>query len=444
MRIAVVGAGISGLGAAWLLSRSHDATVYERNDYLGGHSNTVDVPFDGGTIPVDTGFIVYNERTYPNLLRLFGHLDVPVKKTDMSFAVSLDQGRLEYGGKDIWQMFAQHKNWFSPRFYGMVRDIVRFYGQAQTLLDAPSANQITLGDYLALGGYSRAFIDDHILPMGAAIWSCPAETMAAFPAKSFVRFFANHGLLEVKTENRPQWFTVDGGSREYVRRLVGALDGQVHTKRPARSVRRVAGQILVDDGSGVEQSYDHVVFGCHADEALALLADPDPEERRLLGAFRYSKNRAVLHKDVAQMPRRRRIWSSWNYLHDRSADADGSVAVTYWMNCLQSLDRRCPLFVTLNPTTPIPEERTINEFEYDHPIFDSGAVAAQSELPRIQGIRNTWFCGSYCGFGFHEDGLSSALAVARALGEVPPWGVYEHHAMRAVGGPVTPVPLAAE
>jgi len=443
MRIAVIGAGISGLGAAWLLSKRHDVTVYERNGYLGGHSNTVDAPHGDKSIPVDTGFIVFNERTYPNLLRLFQHLEVPVKKTEMSFAVSLDDGRLEYGGKNVWQLFAQHKNWFSPRFHGMVQDLLRFYRTAETLLQSPTARELSLGDYLRLGRYKDAFVDDHLLPMAAAIWSCPAETMRAFPAQSFVRFFVNHGLLEVDTKNRPQWFTVDGGSREYVRRLVADIDGTVTPSRAAVQVRRLGGKAVVRDIDGAEQTFDEVVLACHADEALALLADPTTEERRILGAFRYSKNLAVLHQDKAHMPKRGRVWSAWNYLHDRKR-SDGSVAVTYWMNRLQSLDPSCPLYVTLNPDRPFAPGTELRRFTYDHPIFDAAATQAQGQLPGIQGIANLWYCGSYCGYGFHEDGLASAIAVARALGVAPPWGHHDAYAMAAVTPAATGLALAAE
>ncbi len=443
MRIAVIGAGIAGLGAAWLLSKRYDVTVYEKNDYLGGHSNTVDAPTRKGAIPVDTGFIVFNERTYPNLLRLFRHLDVPTKETEMSFAVSLDDGRLEYGGKNIWQLFAQHRNWFSPRFHGMVFDLLRFYRTAETLLQSPSARDLSLGDYLKLGNFKDAFVNDHLLPMAAAIWSCPVETMRAFPAQSFVRFFVNHGLLEVDTKNRPQWHTVDGGSREYVRRMRADMHGSVSTSRAAVSVRRQAGKAVVRDVHGTEQTFDEVVLACHADEALALLKDPSAEERRILGAFRYSKNLAVLHTDETHMPQRRRIWSAWNYLHDRSG-TDSAVAVTYWMNRLQSLDPSCPLFVTLNPTRAFAPKTELRRFMYDHPIFDGAANVAQGLLPTIQGVKNLWFCGSYCGYGFHEDGLASAIAVGRALGVAPPWGHFDAHAMKAVATAPGEMALAAE
>jgi len=443
MRIAVIGAGIAGLGAAWWLSKRHDVTVFEKSDYLGGHSNTVDAPNGDRSIPVDTGFIVFNERTYPNLVRLFQHLDVPVKKTEMSFAVSLDNGQLEYGCKNVWQMFAQHRNWFSPRFHGMVADLLRFYRTAETLLESPTARDLSLGDYLKLGRYKNAFVDDHLLPMAAAIWSCPADTMRAFPAQSFLRFFVNHGLLEVYTKNRPQWYTVDDGSREYVRRMRADIDGVVSPSRAAAQIRRQGGKAIVRDIHGAEQSFDEVVLACHADEALALLADPTTEERRILGAFRYSKNLAVLHQDKSHMPKRRRIWSAWNYLHDRNG-ADGTVAVTYWMNRLQSLDPSCPLFVTLNPDRPFAPNTELRRFKYDHPIFDGAATLAQTRLPAIQGVQNLWFCGSYCGYGFHEDGLASAIAVAGALGVNAPWGHHDAHAMAAVAQRPAGLALAAE
>jgi len=436
MRIAIIGSGIAGLGAALLLNRKHQVTVYERNAYAGGHSNTVDVtvPGNGGqkTIPVDTGFIVFNERTYPNLLGLFEHLAVPTKKTDMSFAVSIDRGRIEYGGSNLAALFAQPRNLFSPRFHRMLRDLLRFYRSAPELLDHPNADRITLGDFLDVGGYGEAFARDHLLPMGAAIWSCSTESMREFPANSFIRFFVNHGLLELK--ERPQWWTVDGGSREYVKRIEAQLSGEVHLGRPARNVRRVPGGVAVRDDGGTEQVYDQVVMACHGDEACRLLEDKSDTESSILGRFRYQKNEAVLHLDTSQMPKRRLAWSSWNYLANSKAGGHRQVAVTYWMNKLQLLDPAHPIFVTLNPVETIPADRVIDQFAYDHPMFDAGAVSAQKELPSIQGNGGVWYCGSYCGYGFHEDGLASAVAVARRLGADIPWGDRPHHAMAAVEG----------
>jgi len=441
MKIAVIGSGIAGLGAAWLLNRAYDVTVYEKNAYVGGHSNTLDAPTgDGASIPVDTGFIVYNERTYPNLIGFFDALGVERIKTDMSFGVSADQGRLEYSGSSVAALFAQKRNWFNPRFYGMVRDILRFYRDAPGLLADSACEEMTLDQLLARERYSRAFVDDHILPMAAAIWSCPVGTMGGFPASSFIRFFDNHGLLQVK--DRPQWWTVKGGSREYVKRIRAALARDVAVSCGAQAVTRTDGGVTVTDSHGREAQYDRVVFACHGDEARALLQDKTAQEEAVLSRFTYQRNRAILHSDPAQMPRRRSVWSSWNYLsRSRVAQEDRAVAVTYWMNSLQSLDPAHPLFVTLNPLTEIDPARIIAELEYDHPVFDRGAIDAQARLPDIQGHGGVWYCGSYCGYGFHEDGLGSAVAVARALGVEAPWGHHPVHAMNAVG-PVSDAAVA--
>jgi len=433
MKIAVIGSGIAGLGAAWLLSRKYDVTVYEKNDYAGGHSNTVDAPSASGTTPVDTGFIVFNEKTYPNLLGLFETLAVPVKKTDMSFAVSIDSGRVEYGGSTVNDVFAQRRNIVSPRFIKMVWDIVKFYKSAPALLKDPATADLSLGDFLIRKGYGDAFIDDHILPMAAAIWSCSTETMRSFPLSSFIRFFVNHGLLELT--DRPQWWTVDGGSREYVKRLRAQLPGRFHTGRPIVSVKRQNGNVIVTDSDGVSEIYDTVVMACHGDQSCRLISDKTSEETAILSGFTYQPNTAILHSDQNQMPCRKRIWSSWNYLANRKSgnDAEKRVAVTYWMNRLQSLDPSTPLFVTLNPATEIAAEKIISSFEYEHPVFDRAAIEAQKRLPNIQGAGGLWYCGSYCGYGFHEDGLSSAVAVARQLGVDAPWGHRPHPAMDAVG-----------
>ena len=419
--IAVIGTGISGMAAAWLLSARHRVTVYEKSLRLGGHTNTVEVPSASGAVPVDTGFIVYNERNYPNLAALFRHLEVPTQVSDMSFAVSLDQGRLEYAGTGLGTLFAQRSNLFRPRFWVMLRDLLRFYRAAPYLLDDPGHEALTLGAYLESHHYSRAFIEDHLLPMAAAIWSAPMATMRSHPAASFVRFCQNHGLLSVLGE-RPVWRTVTGGSREYVSRLTARYAGRVRLGCAVRALHRGADHVRVDDVRGGAARFDHAVSASHADEALAMLSDPSAEERNLLGAFRYERNLAILHNDSGLMPRRRAVWSGWNYLGQRKSGGDRALCVTYWLNRLQGIPEDESWFMTLNPHRPPRPDSIHRSFLYDHPIFDAEAPHAQRALWRLQGRRNTWFCGAYFGAGFHEDGLQAGLAVAEALGGLRrPW-----------------------
>ncbi|MBX2832691.1 MAG: FAD-dependent oxidoreductase [Rhodospirillales bacterium] len=418
LNIAVVGSGISGLSAAWLLSKSQNVTLFEKDDRPGGHSNTV----DAGDTPVDTGFIVYNTRCYPNLCALFDHLDVKTRATEMSFAASMDKGGLEYGGSDLAALFAQKRNIVRPRFLKMVRDILRFYREAPDALEDGTAENVSLGDYLRDNRYSKPFINDHLLPMGAAIWSTPVDTMMAYPLAAFVRFCQNHGLLQIK--DRPQWRTVVGGSREYVKRMTAGISGGVILDRAITKVgRNPVGGAYIEDRYGKRDEFDHVVLACHGDQALALQETPNPRVEELLSAFKYERNLAILHNDRSLMPKNPKVWSSWNYLAE-DHDGEQKVCVTYWMNRLQHLDENTPLFVTLNPPRQPKEGSVIRSFLYDHPLFDAGAMAAQKDLWSIQGVDNIWYCGSYFGYGFHEDGIQSGLAVAEALGGVRrPWNV---------------------
>jgi hypothetical protein len=419
--IAVIGTGISGMSAAWLLSQRHNVTVYECERRIGGHSNTVAVPSVDGPIAVDTGFIVYNEETYPNLTALFDHLDVPTEPSNMSFAVSLANGDLEYSGANPAGLFIEKRNLFRPRFWSMLRDLQRFYRDAPRDLAVLDQFHTTLGDYLDAGRYGSAFRNDHLLPMASAIWSMPMNTVLDYPAASFIRFQDSHGLLRLR--NRPQWRSVHGGSRTYVERLTRSFADRIRVSTAVTAVRRHADSVEISGCDGRVATFDHVVIATHADQALALLRDPTAQERQLLGAFRYSRNVAILHSDPGLMPKRRAVWSSWNHIGpDTDDDNEPGPTVTYWMNSLQNIPHETPLFVTLNPRrTPRNEWR--HEI-YEHPLFDSAAMTAQRRLWSLQGHRNTWFCGAYFGAGFHEDGLQAGLAVAEQLGGMRrPWTV---------------------
>lgn len=444
--VAVIGSGISGLGAAWLLAQRYAVTVYEADGRPGGHSNTVEAPVASAKVPVDAGFIVYNTASYPNLIALFNHLGVPTAPTDMSFAVSLDGGSYEYAGSSLSTLVGQPRNAFSPAHWRMLADTLRFFREAPRFIEAAADETLSLGAYLSQAGYSEAFVTRHILPMAAAIWSTPSRSVLDFPVAAFVRFFSNHGLLQVR--DRPQWRTVVGGSREYVRRVLAAMPGQVRLGEPALKVVRTPGGVAIVSAAGT-RTYDACVVATHADDALRILGDADAEESRLLGAFRYSPNRAVLHRDASLMPKRRRLWSSWNYLGE-GRGRETSLSVTYWMNGLQPLGAGCPdLFVTLNPTCAIPASETLAAFDYTHPMFDAQAMAAQRQLWRLQGRRRTWFCGSYFGYGFHEDGLQSGLAAAEDIGGVRrPWTVADEsgriHLRPTSAQPLVPSLEAAE
>jgi predicted NAD/FAD-binding protein len=418
MRIAVIGSGIAGLGCAHALRNDAHMTLYEAEPRLGGHANTVDVTLDGMTYPVDTGFLVYNERTYPNLIRLLGELGVPTAKSDMSFAVSVQHGRrrIEWSGTDLNGVFAQRRNLASPRFLAMLRDILRFNAQATRLANGQEAADptLSLGEFLDLHRYGEPFRQWYLLPMAAAIWSCPIDTMLAYPVTTFVRFCHNHGLLQVN--DRPQWFTVRGGARQYVRRLAAELH-EVRTADPVFDVRRDATsrRVIVRSRSG-SALFDHVVMACHSDQAQRLLVDADSSERGVISNVGYQPNRAVLHTDARLMPALRRVWSSWNYISDGAPTP--SVSVTYLLNKLQPLPFKTPLLLSLNPTTEPQAHTVIAEFDYTHPVFDRKAIEAQQRLPGVQGRRNVWFAGAWTGYGFHEDGLKSGLAVSAALRRV--------------------------
>ncbi|ASV96865.1 NAD(P)/FAD-dependent oxidoreductase [Paraburkholderia aromaticivorans] len=416
-RVAVIGAGISGLASAYLLARNHRVTLFESAGYLGGHTNTVDVTLDGHTCPVDTGFLVFNERTYPNLIALFAELGVQSHPSEMTFSVSLDGGRLEWAGTSLNTVFAQRRNLFSPTFIGMLRDIMRFNGSAQRNLELATQTRASMGELLTQGGYGGAFQRQYLLPMAAAIWSSATADILAFPATTFLRFCLNHALLQVN--RRPQWKTVVGGGREYVRQIAGTLD-DVRLGTAVRGVRRDADGVDVFSDSGTER-FDALVFATHAPTTLRLLEDADHHERGVLAAVRYQPNVAVLHTDTNLLPRRERVWSAWNYLGRRGVDGTHPVCVSYLVNQLQPLPFRTPLVVTLNPVSQPAPGTELRRFVYDHPLFDLAAIDAQHRLPSLQGKRRTWFAGAWTGYGFHEDGLKSALRVAADFGALPAW-----------------------
>ena len=426
-RIAVVGSGIAGLGTAWLLGRDHQVTLYERDPRLGGHTNTVEVDDGGKRVPIDTGFIVYNELNYPNLTGLFATLSVPTQASDMSFAASVEG--VEYAGDSFATLFAQRRRLLDPVHWRMLFDITRFNREAKQALmtgvvDTRSLSHLSLGEFLDIGRYGRAMRDRYLLPMGGAIWSCPTRTMLEFPAASFLRFLDNHHLLA--TGDRPQWRTVSGGSREYLRRLLesakrGPFPLTVRRGTPVTQVRRCADGVEVTVKGGHQALYDQVVLAGHAPDSLAVIADATGPERELLGAFSYQRNRALLHRDARLMPRLRRAWSSWNYAAQPAGEAGARVTVSYWMNRLQQLPTTTDWFVSLNPVVEPAPETIAAAFEYEHPVFTSAAIRAQRELKRIQGRDRIWFAGAWTGYGFHEDGLRAAVEVAKGFGIEAPW-----------------------
>ncbi|MET3106823.1 putative NAD/FAD-binding protein [Oxalobacteraceae bacterium GrIS 2.11] len=416
-RVAVIGSGISGLATAYFLSRAHDVTLFEAGAYLGGHTNTVDVTLDGMTHPVDTGFLVYNQSTYPNLIALFKELEVASYGTDMSFGVSMDHGKLEWAGTNIDSVFAQRSNAFSPNFIRMVKDILRFNKAAPDYLQATLQSGATLGELLKAEKYGATFQDAYLLPMAAAIWSSSPNDILKYPASSFIRFCINHSLLQVN--DRPQWQTVRGGAREYVRTIAATLS-DIRLNTPVTAVLRHPTGVTVETGSG-NMVFDAAVFATHAPQTAQILKDASPTERQILSSVRYQANRAFLHTDLKLMPQRRKVWSAWNYIGGAKIDGHRPVCVSYWLNQLQQLPFSTPVMVTLNPFE-LPERTTIHgQFDYEHPVFDHAAISAQHNLSSIQGKNKCWFAGAWTGYGFHEDGLKSALRVVADFGLSPEW-----------------------
>lgn len=418
MKIAIIGTGISGMVASYLLQPHHDITVFEANDYIGGHTHTVDVPLGGKTYSVDTGFIVFNDRTYPNFIRLLDRLGVESQPTEMSFSVRCDRTGLEYNGTSLNGLFAQRSNLFRPSFYRLLLDIMRFNRESLAVLDDPN-EELTIDDYLRQQGYSRQFAEQYLIPMGAAIWSCPPETFGQFPLRFIVEFYRNHGLLSLT--NRPQWRTICGGSQRYVEKLTASYRDRIRLNSPVVRVTRDANGVDLEVAprgtqlGGVER-FDHVVFACHSDQALRMLgSNATAVEREVLSEFPYQKNVAVLHTDTSVLPRRRLAWASWNY-HIRNDAAPSNATLSYNMNILQRLDAPETFSVTLNSEDIISPSKIHGRYEYDHPIYTTRRSAAQRRHTELLNQNRSSFCGAYWGYGFHEDGVKSALAVAAGLG----------------------------
>jgi predicted NAD/FAD-binding protein len=419
MRVAVIGSGISGLSSAYFLHQNADVHLFERDRRIGGHSHTVEADFNGVKVPVDTGFIVYNPLNYPNLVSMFAHLDVPWIETDMSFAVSLREGGCEYEGS-LGGFVAQPGNLLRSRYWTMLSNLVRFYRTGyRAAFDGPSDE--SLAEFLRREGYATAFVEDHLLPMGAAIWSCSANTMLDYPVRSLLQFMENHKLLNFI--DRPKWRTVKGGSREYVRRITAALGGEeggrIHLRTHITGLRRDQGGVILSIAGEGDVWFDKVVMAAHADQSLAMISDATSVERDILSSFRFQPNRAVLHSDPSLMPKRRGAWGAWNYIGGDGVDE--SLCLTYWMNRLQSIDNAYPLFETLNPHREPDPALVHGSYSYDHPMFDERAVRAQGRLANIQGTGSLFYAGAWTGHGFHEDGLKSGIAIARTLGANIPW-----------------------
>ncbi|MBC3830540.1 FAD-dependent oxidoreductase [Undibacterium amnicola] len=422
-KIAVVGAGISGLTSAYFLQQQHDVTLFEANRYLGGHTNTVDIEIDQKTLVVDTGFLVFNDKTYPNLIALFAELGIESYSTDMSFGVSLDDGRLEWAGTNLDTVFAQRKNLISPSFLGMIQDILRFNRDAERNLKMSIETGISLGQLLHQQKYKASFANQYLIPMAAAIWSSSPKDILDFPARTFLRFCINHALLQVN--DRPQWRTVQNGARSYVRKIAETLkDARLNS--PVSAVKRTEQAVMVTS-KGSTELFDQVIFATHAPDTLSMLTDASEAEYELLSKARYQANTAYLHTDISLLPRSKKVWSAWNYI-GQSADAemDGSaqtsaVCVSYLLNQLQRLDTQTPVIVTLNPIYEPQPESVFAKFEYAHPVFDQKAIDTQRDLSQIQGKNKAWFAGAWTGYGFHEDGLKSALRVVKHFDLSPAW-----------------------
>jgi uncharacterized protein len=413
MKIAIVGGGVSGNILAWKLYKDYDITLFEANNYLGGHTHTHDIESDSERVSIDTGFIVYNELTYPEFVSVLDEFAVKSIPTQMSFSVRSEASGLEYNGANLNSLFAQRKNIFRPSFYKMIQDILKFNREAPAVLDN-SSEGISLGSYLSSNGYSKHFIDNYLLPMGAAIWSTDPHKMTAFPARFFIRFLLNHGLLSIN--NRPQWRVIKGGSKKYLDAISQGYRKSIRLDCPVSSIQRQSGCVRVKTKDGCIEYFDHVFLACHSDQALAMLHDPSNDEREVLSALPYQLNEAVLHSDIGMMPRNKRAWAAWNY--HVPGKQSGQVGVTYNMNILQQLSCQQPYLVTLNQSDRIDPAKVIRKLYYEHPLFTLPGMRAQLRHGDINGVRNTWYCGAYWGNGFHEDGVVSALRTIKKFQEL--------------------------
>jgi len=405
MKIAIIGTGIAGNVAAYHLCKQHEVTVFEANEHIGGHSHTHDIEWHGQSYAVDTGFIVFNYKTYPQFTRLLQELDVTVQPSNMSFSVKCEHSGLEYNGNNLNSLFAQRRNLFRPSFYRMLRDILRFNREATALIEADAAN-MSLGEFLRAAGYGREFIEQYLVPMGAAIWSADPQLMEQFPARFFIRFFHNHGLLGVN--DRPQWYVIKGGSREYVRKLSAPFADRIRTRAPVEQITRHPTHVHIKLRGQEAEHFDQVFIATHSDQALRMLSDATRTEREVLSAIPYQSNTAVLHSDASILPKRRLAWAAWNYhLLPRER---GRVPVTYNMNILQGINAPVQFCVTLNNSAAIDPDKIIKQITYHHPIFTPEGIAAQQRQREINGVNRTYYCGAYWRYGFHEDGVISALA----------------------------------
>lgn len=415
--IAIIGTGISGLGVANMISPYHKIKIYEKNSYIGGHTRTIDITTPNGEIPVDTGFIVFNKRNYPLLTSLFSHLNVPIEKSDMSFGASINNGWLEYGSMSLKNMFTQKSNIFNIKFLGMIKDILKFNRNARSYLNCKP--EITLKDCLEDLNLGQWFQEYYLLAMGGAIWSTPISSMLKFPAKTFIRFFENHGLLTVN--DHPQWYTVKNGSREYIKLITKSFSDDIFLNRGVIKVVRDENKISIYDDKGHIENYDEVIFACHADQALKMIEKPSLKEKKVLSNFTYQPNRIIVHSDINFMPKRKGAWASWVYLSNTTEDLNSHVSLSYWMNNLQPLNTDIPIIVTLNPSREPIQNLIYDEYYFEHPVFDTKAIKSQEEINNIQGENRFWFCGAYQRYGFHEDGLWSAVNVAQKMGIKPLW-----------------------